>query len=274
MGRGRRSEIITVKIRNWARYQNRKDLKSMNFFRMQADIFSDAKFSSLTATGKLLWMYLITESCRQYSADKPTTTHGQCDINMTTTCSQCDLKAQWVRKSLQEMQGLRMLSILTRDESVPRVEESRVEERRVEERREKPVQAKPEPLHKLSVIWNENCGDLPKVKLCNSSRKKKCEIRYKEATGREGTSERYDYWIGIVQRISESDFCNGKNDRNWVATFDWLLQPETHLKVDEGKFDNRKGPTPPIGGGQMTFQQKKTANNTALFEKFGQEGED
>lgn len=44
-------------------------------------------------------------------------------------------------------------------------------------------------------------------------------------------------------RISTSDFCRGKNERGWVATFDWLLQPDTAIKVLEGKYDNRGKPT-------------------------------
>ncbi len=45
-------------------------------------------------------------------------------------------------------------------------------------------------------------------------------------------------WIDIINRISLSQFCTGTNNRSWRATFDWLLQPDTALKVLEGKFDD------------------------------------
>lgn len=43
-----------------------------------------------------------------------------------------------------------------------------------------------------------------------------------------------------MDRIHQSPFCCGQNDRGWVATFDWFLNPENILKVEEGKYDNRK----------------------------------
>jgi hypothetical protein len=46
-------------------------------------------------------------------------------------------------------------------------------------------------------------------------------------------------WRPIFQRINASDFCRGQNDRGWIATFDWALQPDTAAKVLEGKYDNR-----------------------------------
>lgn len=46
-------------------------------------------------------------------------------------------------------------------------------------------------------------------------------------------------WVEVIERIQASPFCNGRNDRGWVATFDWLLKPETAVRVLEGKYDDR-----------------------------------
>lgn len=46
-------------------------------------------------------------------------------------------------------------------------------------------------------------------------------------------------WHQIISRIQSSGFCRGENDRGWVATFDWLLKPDTAVKVLEGKYDDR-----------------------------------
>lgn len=49
-------------------------------------------------------------------------------------------------------------------------------------------------------------------------------------------------WETIIRRVVASDFCNGKNDRGWVATFDWLVSSDdVPVKVLEGKYDNRDG---------------------------------
>ena len=50
-----------------------------------------------------------------------------------------------------------------------------------------------------------------------------------------------DEWTAVIQRIQASDFCSGAGNTGWVATFDWLLKPDTATKVLEGKYDNRAG---------------------------------
>jgi len=51
-----------------------------------------------------------------------------------------------------------------------------------------------------------------------------------------------DAWIETVKKMAASKFCNGTNDRRWKADFDFLLKPETWLKVNEGKYDFHNGP--------------------------------
>lgn len=43
----------------------------------------------------------------------------------------------------------------------------------------------------------------------------------------------------VADKSASSDFLNGKNDRGWLATFDWLMRPNNFVKVLEGNFDNK-----------------------------------
>ena len=36
----------------------------------------------------------------------------------------------------------------------------------------------------------------------------------------------------------QSDFLKGKNDRNWSATFDWLIKDSNMAKVLDGNYKN------------------------------------
>ena len=47
-------------------------------------------------------------------------------------------------------------------------------------------------------------------------------------------------WKTAIRKAAESDFCKGKNDRQWKADIDWFLRPDTVAKIMEGKYDNRK----------------------------------
>lgn len=48
-----------------------------------------------------------------------------------------------------------------------------------------------------------------------------------------------DTVIQAIDRIRNSDFLQGKNDRNWVCTFDWFILPNNFPKVLEGNYDNK-----------------------------------
>lgn len=97
----------------------------------------------------------------------------------------------------------------------------------------RPPQSK---FHRLIEIWNERCGGLPKASAPNAYRNRFAKIRWGEIP--EGTDPE-KYFSQIVDRIASSPFCNGKNDRGWKATVDWLLKPDTHLRVNEGKYDKQ-----------------------------------
>lgn len=84
----------------------------------------------------------------------------------------------------------------------------------------------PLPPKGLQAIWNEHCGNLPKAESLNPDRERQAKAR---------TRENGDpaYWVGIVRAIAANPFCRGTNDRGWVANFDYLLRPRTHVQISE-----------------------------------------
>jgi len=85
----------------------------------------------------------------------------------------------------------------------------------------------------LLNAWNTHCGDLPKATKLSGQRERAARSRLKENPSME-------YWLEIIRRITASPFCTGDNDRGWRADIDWLLKPETNIRVAEGKYDDRK----------------------------------
>lgn len=89
------------------------------------------------------------------------------------------------------------------------------------------------PLALVLDNWNATPG----VKRClvmSDKRRRQLEVRLREPFF-------FENWNQAIQRIRNSRFCSGENDRGWVASFDWFIQPDTCLKVMEGKYDNRNG---------------------------------
>lgn len=84
--------------------------------------------------------------------------------------------------------------------------------------------------------WNVITTDpIPQCRELSAERTRKAKTRLRERPLTE--------WREVMERIQASAFCRGENDRGWVATFDWLLQADTAVKVLEGKYDNRGSPS-------------------------------
>jgi hypothetical protein len=82
----------------------------------------------------------------------------------------------------------------------------------------------------LKELWNTYCGALPKITTVTDKRQKAWIARW-------GSKPDFGYWVGVVQKIANNPFCCGENDRDWRATVDFLLRPDTHVRVSEGLYD-------------------------------------
>ena len=67
----------------------------------------------------------------------------------------------------------------------------------------------------------------------------------------------------MVKRIAGSAFCLGSSQSGWRADFDWFLKPSTHLRVMEGRYDDREGKT----NRRPTAAEEKSAANMELLAK-------
>lgn len=75
------------------------------------------------------------------------------------------------------------------------------------------------------------CPRLPKIKTIDDSRR-----RTLRAWGN------LQEIMNTFTKAGQSDFMAGVNDRKWVASFDWIIQPKNRLKILEGTYDNRGKP--------------------------------
>ena len=73
---------------------------------------------------------------------------------------------------------------------------------------------------------------IPKIRGISGKRLKAVQARLREH-GEEAVFE-------MIRKASESDFLNGKNNRGWTATFDWLFLPSNFQKVLEDNYRNNE----------------------------------
>jgi len=89
----------------------------------------------------------------------------------------------------------------------------------------------------LIKLWNSTMTrSVPKLKTLSEARMKKVRLRLAEMGERA-----MDTLAECLRKINASDFCNGENNHQWVATFDWLFSNDTNwTKVLEGNYDNKQ----------------------------------
>lgn len=87
----------------------------------------------------------------------------------------------------------------------------------------------PENLISIAEAWNSL--NLNKVICIKGTRLNYLNARIEEYG--------MDKVIEVIKSINESDFLKGKNDKEWMITFDWLIKSSNFVKVLEGNYKNR-----------------------------------
>lgn len=80
-------------------------------------------------------------------------------------------------------------------------------------------------------LYHEICKSYPKIKSISEARRKAVRARLRT------------YGLGefrtVFSKAEESDFLKGKNERNWSATFDWIIKDSNFAKILDGNYDNK-----------------------------------
>ena len=112
--------------------------------------------------------------------------------------------------------------------------------------------------------YNSLCKSFPKVTKLSERRRKAIKARLKE------------YSLAELEKAfalaEESEFLKGANNRNWMASFDWIISDSNLPKVLEGKYANRASPNCTGGKsqsmwGEDDFVAKVIRGETSLAEE-------
>lgn len=85
----------------------------------------------------------------------------------------------------------------------------------------------------IKDLYNDICISLPRITLLSDNRKKAIKARLKTYS-----IEQFKEMFEIAER---SSFLKGANNRNWTATFDWLMKDSNFAKVLEGNYNDHNG---------------------------------
>ena len=85
----------------------------------------------------------------------------------------------------------------------------------------------------IRELYNSVCGSYPRLVKMSESRKRAIKARI-------NAGYTVDDFKTLFEKAEASDFLKGKNNRDWRATFDWLICDRNMAKVLDGNYDKIK----------------------------------
>jgi predicted phage replisome organizer len=126
------------------------------------------------------------------------------------------------------------------------------------------------PYQEIVDIYNSVCTSFPKLRAISDARKRAIGARLKTYT--------LEDFKTLFEKAEASRFLKGANDRNWSATFDWLITDSNMAKVLDGNYDDNKTPAKRQTPQTQTYVRESPtrgaveANNRALERMLATEG--
>lgn len=108
----------------------------------------------------------------------------------------------------------------------------------------------------IADMYNDTCVSFPRLTSLSEARKKAIKARLKVYS--------LEDFKRLFEKAEASTFLKGGNNRNWSATFDWLIKDTNMSKVLDGNYDNR-------GSGGMSKPSNKVAQQLNDFYKMAAE---
>ena len=149
---------------------------------------------------------------------------------------QLESKKEYMRKYMKEYREKQKLltavkpSCKTNNKSnVSQAEEDKEKEIEIDsdiEREEKRITCQ-----QIVDLYHSICKSFPNVRSLSDSRKKAIKARL-------NTYSLEDF-KAVFENAEASSFLKGSNDRNWTATFDWLIKDANMAKVLEGNYADK-----------------------------------
>ena len=115
----------------------------------------------------------------------------------------------------------------------------------------------------IADLYNQYCTSFPKLKSLSEARKKAIKARLNSGYD-------LDNFEKLFKLAEESSFLKGKNDRNWRATFDWLIKDSNMAKVLDGNYSDKPGKKNGSSNSFLNFEQRDTDYDALVRDYYAQ----
>lgn len=104
-------------------------------------------------------------------------------------------------------------------------------EKEIETEIEKEIEPQKTNYQLIADLYNDTCVSFPRLITLSDKRKKAIKARLRVYT--------VDDFKTLFAKAEASSFLKGSNERNWSASFDWLIKDGNMAKVLEGNYDDK-----------------------------------
>lgn len=131
-----------------------------------------------------------------------------------------------------------------------------------EREQEKELEIKRVNYQLIADMYNDTCVSFPRLTKLSDSRKKAIKARLNTYS--------IEDFKRLFEKAEASSFLKGKSDRNWMASFDWLIKDANMAKVLDGNYDDKKPATGRSSSkfgdlSHLTSPPPTTTNNKEVF---------
>ena len=98
----------------------------------------------------------------------------------------------------------------------------------------------PVPYEKIKALYNDICKSFAKCTVRSEARKNAIPARF-------SSGYTLDSFAQLFKKAEASRFLKGGNDRNWKATFDWMIKDANMAKILDGNYDDKSSKQPTSG---------------------------
>jgi hypothetical protein len=221
-----------LRVKNWAEFQHYKD-RNPPWIKLHKSLLTNYKWHRLHNDSKVLAMclWLLASEYEDPTAGLVTDDYEEIAFKSRMEPKrivEC-IKELIQNDFIEHMKDDSDLLAPCYQSAVPETEA----EAKTESETEK--EAAPSEVQEAFDMYNataERCA-LAKAQKLTKARVSKIRARLKDCGGLEG-------WATALEKINQSRFCLGDNDRGWKADLDFMLQESSFVKLMEGKYDNAK----------------------------------
>lgn len=142
-------------------------------------------------------------------------------------------RAEMLGSNVTQALPVTQSNAIEEDIDIDRDIEGDIEEREIVTAAEPPAPPRTHvPYETIKNLYNEICTAFPQCTAMSDARKKAIKARF-------AGGYTIDHFRTLFEKAQASSFLKGANDRNWMATFDWLIKDSNMAKVLGGNFDDR-----------------------------------